>query len=181
MKQKYATFTSLFVVLEALIMLSVWSSLKGELWYYKILLIILYTFFTFEFSCALMNILFVQYISRLKKEVGTLFLFEKEKLILKWIMLGCSLVIFLCALYLNHSFLGLLLIITAGYSNLKEAAIYVKGEKIIYIDSYLTNVKEVADMFIVDNKLNFILNNKNIVIEVKNKMELDRLKSILNE
>jgi len=86
MKQKNITFASLFVVLEVLIMLVVWSNLKGELWYYKILLIMLYTLFAFELSFALMNILFVQYICSLKKEISTLFLFEKEKLKLKWLI-----------------------------------------------------------------------------------------------
>ena len=80
MKLKNFEFMTLFVILETIVLTCAINTLSNETWFYRIILIIMYTLYVIMLSFLLNNMLYEQCIRRINKEVNTFFMFDREKI-----------------------------------------------------------------------------------------------------
>lgn len=176
MKYKNIALACQFITLEAVVIASINSAIKNEIWYFKGIFILMYTLFVWEMSCLLINIFCTQWVNHLKKEISTLFIFNNEKMGIKLSILIISLVVLIYSIYYDTAFIAFGTIIISGQFITNHAIIYIHKKQISYISSCSMKINKVTNINIENSEIKLTLDNKrNIVIKTKDQIELNRL------
>lgn len=181
MKLKNFEFMTLFVILETIVLTCAINTLSNETWFYRIILIIMYTLYVIMLSFLLNNMLYEQCIRRINKEVNTFFMFDREKISLKILLLIASLFMFLISVSYDATYIIYSVIFINGYPEQNQPVIFIQNNKVCYTKNYFKNILEVHDIIIVNPEIKLVLeNNENVIIKTKNLVELDRLATLIN-